>query len=307
MGLKILGARWGFRYALVLFIGLLVVVGLWSLQRASRYHDLEAGEVTPTRGYAALVGKKLVLEVANSVRMPDLILWRNTGRLDSALDFPPTIPFWFTWDAARNAFTFYRPDTGLVEMPPPPDWARRLGPQLKKAAEEKDSGPLALTLAEGGNWTVTGRLFPDEPRVVAAVRDMDRLYHQVVPDLLARARRTYPGLDSFTETFYDKGRARSWMSLRMLAGDSLIAGIGVLDEVKPAGYHQRYPLGADYALEISLPRSLDDELRRLHFRLAWALVLVWVLVMALWARAEFGLARARRQLRELRDNLSQSA
>jgi len=299
---KIFSARWGFRFALVTMLGMVLIAVLLLIWRGWTKSDISM--ITPTRSYAGQAGDKIILNIAAALRTPPALnRWRITGRLDSSLIFPRAALFWFSFSSIENSFIFHPPDSSMAVMPEPAGWQERLKPVLIPLLKEKKAGGFLQRInEESSDYYIEGRIFADEPRVMAMVTDLRAFRDSVIPAILERARSDFPMLEGFTQPAWGPPQT-SWLFVLIRDDrDSIICKLGepgtyLSDgKAKPYGFKKSYPtthLG--FTMDVILMTSLEAKLQAMMFRLICILTVLWALTMILWAWAEVRLAKAERE------------
>lgn len=304
----IMKARWGFRAALVILAGALCAVPLaylWHFQHLGESRDMAL--ITPTEAYAQMVGQKLIMNVMNDMNFANgIYIWRNTGRLEEPLAFPKPTLFWFSYNTATGSFTFYRPDTGVSPLPAPPGWEERLKPVIPSLLQEKKEwGWVDHTLQEAGHtYRIRGKIWPDEPRVIAGVNDMD-IFYQDAGAVFKRAAQDIPLLEVFTAAPQPevKNGPPSLMTITLRDNrDSVLAQLGSLGNYKPdkhsrkSEYRKSYPLkNVGLTLEVVIPRCLEKQFNRLTVHFFALFIFIWLGTLLLWAKAETRLSRSKKE------------
>ncbi|MFH1734043.1 MAG: hypothetical protein ABIE92_04975, partial [bacterium] len=104
---SIFQVRWGYKFALVLIIGILAISAV--LYAAKWYWMKDYGMIAPTSSYAYQVRSQILHDVFKWSEDTSVIFrWRNTGVWDEEVTFPSAALFWFTYDTQNSQFTINR-------------------------------------------------------------------------------------------------------------------------------------------------------------------------------------------------------
>jgi hypothetical protein len=295
-----LRGRWGFFFILILLIG---VIGIGAVLYAEKWLFREdLGMATPTRSYAHQVASELMMNIGEQVRTPSaLFRWRSTGRWDEKPVFSQAVLFWFTYNTAERNYHFHWVNPVEKSREKSEIWENRLTPVIDSTLIRKRAGGIQARFKDdGGYFRCKGMIYPDEPKIVGMVTDIEAFRRVVLPELLEEARKTFPLLEGFT-IGPEKGSGNS--PLFILARDrrdSVIAQLGVpgayadREDIGKLGFKKAFPymetLG--FSLEIVIPRCIEVIWLWYLTRGFYLLIIVWFITMIFWAKAEFRLRKA---------------
>ena len=299
--------HWGFRFALAFVIGAgLITIILVSLHWQIR-EDVDIGMLVPTRSYALQVGDKIRRNIMENFATPPLLSvlfrWRTTGQLDTLLTFPPAALFWFTYDSSDSSYTFYKTDSTVAPLSAPAGWDQRLTQAILPVLREKEAGPIYQRIQDAtGDYDIGGRVYADEPRVVARVTDLVFFRHRMIPEILEKARRDFPLLDKFTTSVRPGPPPLSRLFILIRdKQDSIITQLGMPGkyahqaEIESPGFLKSYPftpIGFNMDVVVVKCPVMGFLTNIRHAVILF--IFLWLLVMILWSRAEILLRRMRK-------------
>jgi len=295
--------RWGFLFILILLLG----VSAWGFVfYGSKWLFREDfGTLTPTRSYALEVANKLLYDIGQQLQLPsELFRWRETGTMDREPTFSPAALFWFTYNSKEDEFDFHWIDSSLpLSSDYLGEWEQRLKSRIDSTLAEKEAGQILKRIEESeGEFRLNGRVYKDEPRVVAMITDMDKFRQSIIPKLLEESRENFPSLDIFTTGPGEgmAGKSPLYIVFRDRE-DHIFAQLGVPGEQPdrrepvPFEFKKEFPtrdwLGLD--MEVGIPRCLEM-IWLAYLKIGfYGLVIVWIATMVLWARAEISRKKSR--------------
>jgi len=294
-------ARWSFILVLIIVIaGICIADSLYSFYWL--FHE-DLGSIAPTRYYADQVGKALMFDINKKIRMPsEIYRWRYLGGWDGEPEFTEATLFWFTYNACTREFNI-RQISDNKTLP-----VSRLE-RIKSRLESRIDSLLYLKLVtnmtyhleiDTSNYKVSGLMYPDEPKVLGLVTDMDKFQQVVLPQVLLDAQSSYPGLKLFTDDLRKGDPAQSSMFIIYRNDqDSIIAQIGLSGD-----YSLRRETGSnDYVnlfphlrliniqQEPIIPDCFDVRWERALKLGYYGLIVIFLIVLFLWIKAEIKLGR----------------
>lgn len=299
-----LRSHWALRIIPVLIAGALVLSFI--LFTSGFLFDEKLGCPMPTRSYAHLVSRKLILNLGPRLRVPpELLQWRSTGEWDREPVFPKSAFFWFTYNSTDKSYVIQRinlPHATSAETLE--SWKGKITSLIDSTFAVKQEGLFAVPIPDdSADLYLKGKIYSDEPRVIGMVQDMDKFWHIDIPEVLEDARQTFPGLDAFTADPKDSlGHSLMFILVRD-EQDSIVAKIGApggYAHVKdlgmiPLGYKLDWPPSdrSGYKLEFVIPNCPE---KVLVGYVTWGFrifAVIWVITLILWVRAEILLRKAR--------------
>ncbi|MFH1733895.1 MAG: hypothetical protein ABIE92_04230, partial [bacterium] len=299
---SIFQVRWGYKFALVLIIGILAISAV--LYAAKWYWMKDYGMIAPTSYYADQVRSQIRhdLFITWSEDVSVIFRWRNTGVWDEEVTFPSAALFWFTYDTQNSQFTINRLNQER-ELSPEllSQLQQAIVAQIDSIEQIKGKGFRSTNIVlDDRSYHLNAKLYEDEPRFVGLVMDMDHFRDVDLPRVFSHAYQNYPMLRLFAmdpEINQDPHGPDYVSNIFVLAKDAdgeVIAKIGYPGKFIDPGQYDKMTFHLDgpymkmfgFSLHYVIPQSIEKIWRWYMSRGFFLLIAVWMGTMILWVWAE---------------------